>query len=93
MNKLQKVIRQLSYMPISNIAQKLIDLETMVNEKEVTLIKIREWLDNNTTHYETAESDEPVLACVSKKIWYHATDDIDSYPFTDMMDKSIKEYE
>jgi hypothetical protein len=34
------------------------------------------WLKENITHYDTAESERPVLASVSKRIWYHATDDV-----------------
>lgn len=42
------------------------------------------WLDNNTTFYDvnSAGSNVPVLASVSKRIWYHATDDQRSYPFS-----------
>lgn len=43
---------------------------------------LRAWLDSNTSYYNTAESERPVLASVSKRIWYHATDDIESYPFS-----------
>ena len=39
------------------------------------------WLDNNTTF---TDSGNPVLASVSKRIWYHATDDTKSYPFSAM---------
>ncbi len=41
-----------------------------------------EWLDRNTTFYNTDESAAPVLASVSRRIWYHATDDTESYPFS-----------
>jgi hypothetical protein len=34
------------------------------------------WLKQNMTHYDTAESKAPVLAEVSARIWYHATDDV-----------------
>jgi len=49
-------------------------------EKE--LVALRNWLDNNTTFYNTDDSDGPVLAGVSARIWYHATDDQLSYPFS-----------
>lgn len=39
------------------------------------------WLRNNMTFYNTAETSAPVLASVSRRIWYHATDDMESYPF------------
>ncbi len=56
---------------------------------EAKLKEIGEWLDNNTTHYEPDGHNQPALASVSKKIWYHGTNDIESYPFTDMMNKSM----
>ncbi len=54
------------------------DIEMDVRLAQVFAERLRDifdWLDNNTTHYLTAESDKPVLASVSEKIWYHATDD------------------
>lgn len=54
--------------------------------------RLREWLDNNTTFY-NVDADWPVegpnipiLAQVSKRIWYHATDDETSYPFSAAID-------
>lgn len=32
------------------------------------------WLTKNTTFYNTAESQRPVLADYAQRIWYHATD-------------------
>ena len=49
-----------------------------------------DWLDNNTTHYLTNESEAPVLAGVAEKIWYHATDNVDSYPFSAVIDKALE---
>lgn len=47
---------------------------------------LRKWLDNNTTFYNVSEAFEaPVLAAVSGRIWYHATDDMESYPFSDVI--------
>lgn len=48
---------------------------------------IKDWLDNNTTFYDTAEQAAPVLASVSKRIWYHATDDQTAYPFSALLPK------
>ena len=50
-----------------------------------------EWLDNNTTFYNTDESDGPVLASVSKRIWYHATDDTVAYPFSALLKEGESE--
>jgi hypothetical protein len=54
-----------------------------------------ELLDNNTMFYDVDCSlidgtntlpNVPVLASVSKRIWYHATDDCESYPFSDVLE-------
>jgi len=42
--------------------------------------RLREWMDNNFTHCEPGVV--PILGSVSKRIWYHATDDTESYPFS-----------
>lgn len=52
--------------------------------------RLRDWMRNNLTFYNTAESDGPVLASVSKRIWYHATDDTESYPFDAVADAAMK---
>ena len=48
----------------------------------------RLWLDNNTTFYDVSPDgpNVPVLASVSKRIWYHATDNQESYPFSAVID-------
>ena len=56
------------------------------------LDELKHWLDNNTTFYDvtpdtggaacTSGPNIPVLASVSKRIWYHATDDQKNYPFS-----------
>lgn len=48
---------------------------------------LRHWLDNNTTFYDVDAAwpigghNIPVLAQVSQRIWYHATDNITDWPF------------
>lgn len=53
------------------------------------------WLDNNMTHFDTVQPAEgpnvPVLAKVSKRIWYHATDDQESWPFSNVLERALKE--
>ena len=58
------------------------------------------WLDNNTTFFNVDHSkingtdtprNVPVLASVSKRIWYHASDDMQSYPFSAVMAKALQE--
>src|SRR4029077_11012133 len=62
----------------------------------------RKWLDSNTTFYDvqpdgpescTAGPNIPVLAAVSKRIWYHATDDQSSYPFSAVLDAAMSQQE
>lgn len=53
-------------------------------------VQLRDWLDHNTTFYNTAESTGPVLAEVSKRIWYHATDDVTSYPFSEVARRAVQ---
>lgn len=55
-----------------------------------------DWLDANTTFFDvtfpvTEGPNVPTLATVSKRIWYHATDDQDSYPFSKVIAASQKE--
>ncbi len=52
---------------------------------------IKEWLDSNTTYYKPNGHNKPALDSVSAQIWYHATDDVKSYPFTKMMEVAIKD--
>jgi hypothetical protein len=58
---------------------------------EADAARLRKWLDNNTTHYNTAERESPVLASVSKRIWYHASDDMESWPFSAAIDAAMSE--
>ena len=57
---------------------------------------ILHWLDNNTTFYNVDADwpvdapNVPVLAQVSERIWYHATDDIQSYPFSEVIKRDLK---
>lgn len=67
-----------------------IALENENAELKAKLARVEEWLNNNTTHYLTSESEAPVLAGVCERIWYHATDDIESYPFTAVIDKALE---
>lgn len=63
---------------------------------EAELAQSRQWLDGNTTFYDVDHSvcieeseNVPVLASVSKRIWYHATDDVESYPFSKVIDCAL----
>lgn len=58
---------------------------------------LRHWLDNNTTFMDV-DADWPVegnniptLVQVSNRIWYHATDDQTSYPFSAVIDAALAE--
>lgn len=50
---------------------------------------LRTWMRNNMTFYNTGESDGPMLGSVSKRVWYHVTDDTESYPFDSVIDAAI----
>ena len=68
----------------------------LVQERELARSEIFEWLRNNMTFYNTGEADRPVLADVSKRIWYHATDSM-ALPFNKLIalgsDVPATEYE
>ena len=49
--------------------------------------KLRNWMDNNFTYCEPGAV--PVLGSVTKRIWYHATDDTESYPFSEVVHKVL----
>lgn len=49
--------------------------------------RMKDWLRNNMTFYETGESTRPVLQDVAKRIWYHATDNQDACPFDSVIDQ------
>lgn len=54
---------------------------------------LMEWLDNNTTFFDVDHSEKiegpniPILAGVSQRIWYHATDDTESWPFSALIEQ------
>ena len=54
-----------------------------------------QWLDKNTTFMDIKKENPvalpnlPVLAAVSSRIWYHATDDITSYPLSAVIDAAM----
>ena len=69
------------------------------SERIDELVAQLKWLDNNSIFMEVDHSliddtDTPinvlVLACVSKRIWYHATDDIVNGPFSAVIEAGIK---
>ena len=63
------------------------ELKTRIAELERELDVLRAWLDNNMTHYNTAEAGaRPILAEFGKRVWYHVTDDDDSFPFSAAID-------
>lgn len=66
---------------------------TVIREQRAAIKRIREWLDSNTTFYDVDPTWQAphvaTLAQVSKRIWYHATDDQASYPFSEVMDATL----
>jgi hypothetical protein len=69
---------------------KLADIEklaTALRQLREENARLLYWLDNNTTFFDTIAPviegpNVPVLAAVCRRIWYHATDDQSSYPFS-----------
>lgn len=65
------------------------------DEAREALRAMRYWLDNNTIHYDVDPdwpvegNNMPVLQQVSNRIWYHATNDIRSWPFSEVIDAAI----
>lgn len=73
-----------------------VELQQRIAALERQLAEARKWLDNNTTYYDVdADFDVeganvPTLAQVKNRIWYHATDDQAGYPFSNVIDRSMK---
>ena len=85
------VVPEYITLPVSDYTRKTVVAmiaNLLVAERERAQSEIREWLQNNMTFYNTSESDRPVLADVSKRIWYHATDSV-AYPFDSVIDESL----
>ena len=55
------------------------------------LVRGLDWLNNHITFYEPNGHNKPALDSASKRIWYHATNDTNSYPFSDVIDKALKQ--
>lgn len=72
----------------TNRAVVIMIAKLLVEERERARSEIREWLRSNMTFYNTSETDRPVLADVSKRIWLHATDST-AYPFDKVIDESL----
>ena len=60
------------------------ELEQVKAEKKAIL----DWLDNNTTFCNPGEV--PVLSSVSLRIWYHASDDTDNFPFSEVINEQLQ---
>jgi hypothetical protein len=55
--------------------------------------RLLKWLDNNTTFFDVARDlppNIPALATVAKRIWYHASDDQESYPFSAVIEAALR---
>jgi superfamily I DNA/RNA helicase len=63
------------------------EAEARIAALEAERDALRSWLDNNMTHYNTAEAGaRPILAEFGKRVWYHVTDDTESFPFSAAID-------
>ena len=77
------------------LAERNQDQRERAAQAEALLAGMRKWLDNNTTFYNVDAdwpvygNNIPVLASVSERIWYHATDNIKDYPFSAVIDTAL----
>lgn len=47
------------------------------------------WLEKNISYYNTSDASRPALQDVSKRIWYHASDNIDDRTLSATIDRAI----
>ena len=72
------------------------DNQTKLAAAQAEIAALRNFVDNNMTFYDVDADwpvdakNVPVLAQVSDRIWYHATDDTKSYPFSKVIDAAIR---
>jgi len=72
-------------------------LHATAEAAQAEIAALRNFVDKNMTFYDVdADSllntpNIPVLAQVSNRIWYHATDDTKSCPFSAVIDAAMKE--
>ena len=78
------------------------DLERELVEAQANISAMRRWVNNNMTFYDvepdgpdvfTSGPNIPTLAGVSKRIWYHATDNQTVSLFSDVIDAAIRKVE
>jgi hypothetical protein len=73
------------------------ELERELAAAQAEIAALRNFVDKNMTFYDVDADflvdapNIPVLAQVSNRIWYHATDDTKSYPFSAVIDAAMKE--
>jgi hypothetical protein len=77
--------------------QKLVAKERELTAAKERVRELEGWLNSKTTYYDVDTEDRqyPVLADLSRvlrtaRIWYHATDDTSSYPFSEVIDRALK---
>src|SRR5437879_5429399 len=70
--------------------------ERELTQAQARCAEVEKWLDGNTTFFDVQRDlpvegpNIPVLAAVSRRIWYHATDDTASYPFSAVIDAALR---
>jgi len=76
-------------------------LHATAEAAQAEIAALRNFVDKNMTFYDVdanflnfliAAPNIPVLAQVSNRIWYHATDDTKSCPFSAVIDAAMKEH-
>ena len=72
-------------------AESHIQLERELAEAQAKISAMRRWVNNNMTFYDVEPNEPhgpntPTLAGVSKRIWYHATDNQTVSLFSEVID-------
>lgn len=70
-----------------NLTGQLVAMIESQAHTERELRRLRHWLDNNMTFFDVTQPvvegpNVPTLATVSSRLWYHATDDQEGFPFS-----------
>lgn len=83
------------------LGAKCAHLEQGLDEARAENARLRHWLNTSMTYYDVIASmtyydviegnERPMLQSVSKRIWYHATDNRESFPFAELIDAARKQ--
>jgi hypothetical protein len=83
-----------------SVSRYFIEIERELAEAKAEISATRRWVNNNMTFYDvepdgpdvcTSGPNIPTLCAVSKRIWYHATDNQTVSLFSEVIDAAMKE--